>query len=144
MKRSARVSIVGLFLILAAAVSSGEDFYEIRLRIGQEAYREKRYAEAADNLRIAAFGFLEQPDKLSETLARLSLAQTAAKRLEQADQTLIRFVTVERQFGAWSRAAVEEPERGQFLELISRRVSPETLRSLPALTARAVPTPAAK
>jgi hypothetical protein len=144
MMRSARVAITGLLLILTAAVSSGEDFYEIRLRIGQEAYREKRYVEAADNLRIAAFGFLQQPEKLSEALARLALAQSAAKRLEQADQTLIRFVLVERQFGVWPRAAVEEPVRAQFLELIGRRVSPETLRTLPSLAARAVPTPAAK
>ena len=37
--------------------AGADEFYLARLQSGQDAYRSKRFAEAADELRIASFGF---------------------------------------------------------------------------------------
>jgi len=81
MKSRHRVALLLLGLMMTPVVSArSEDFYETRLRDGQEASRQKLFVQAVDELRIASFGFLDRPVLLSESLARLSLAQSAAGR----------------------------------------------------------------
>jgi hypothetical protein len=126
--------ILSGFLLLAAAGAAADDFYDVRLRVGQEAYREKRYKEAAENLRIAVFGFLDRPALLTQALARLSLALEAAGRKDDADAVISRFVVVERQFSAYDAQALEGPVRSEFHALLQRRLPPETIRSMPRLT----------
>ncbi|HSS44455.1 MAG TPA: hypothetical protein VLO07_03855, partial [Thermoanaerobaculia bacterium] len=111
----------------------GEDFYETRLRAGQEAFRQKLFLQAVDELRIASFGFLDRPVLLSESLARLSLAQAAAGRSAEADATLLRFFDVERRFQPYVQVQFEPEIRKDFESLVLRRVSPSAIQSLPAL-----------
>jgi len=66
-------------LIMGGALSA-DDFYQGRLLTGQQEYRSGRYAEAADNLRVASFGLLNRPRLLSESLVWLALAQSKANR----------------------------------------------------------------
>jgi hypothetical protein len=127
-----RLSIAG-FLLLLAIAARADDFYDVRLRVGQEAYREKRYREAADNFRIAVFGMLDRPPVLSQALARLALAQEAAGRKEDADAALSKFLLVERQFGVYDSRSLEAPVGSEFHALLARRVPAETLRSMPRL-----------
>lgn len=127
-----RVGIAG-FLLLLAIGARADDFYDVRLRVGQEAYREKRFREAGDNFRIAVFGFLDRPPALSSALARLALAQEAAGRKDEADAALARFLLVERQFGVYDPQSLEGPIRSEFHALLVRRVPAESLRGLPRL-----------
>ncbi len=115
------------------ASSQGEDFYEARLRAGQEAYRQKRALEAVDQLRIAAFGFLNTPPLLSESLARLALAQAAAGRPADVEVTLSRFLEVERRFSPYAQVKLEPDVRAEFQSLLLRRVPQASLLSLPGL-----------
>ncbi len=115
------------------ASGQGEDFYEARLGAGQEAYRQKRALEAVDQFRVASFGFLDRPVLLSESLARLSLAQAAAGQSVEADATLLRFFEVERRFRPYAQVQFEPEIRKEFEFLLLRRVSPSALLSLPAL-----------
>src|SRR5215813_15406480 len=89
----------------------GEDFYESRLKAGQEAYRQNRIPEAIDQFRISAFGFLNRPSLLSESLARLALAQDAAGRTADAEATLSRFLEVERRFSTYAQIKLEPGTR---------------------------------
>jgi hypothetical protein len=125
--------VAGLAASMPAAPAVADDFYDVRLRVGAEAYRERRFREAEDNLRIAAFGFLERPERLTEALARLALAQAAGSRPGPSDATIARFLVVERQFGAYEKVQLEQPARGEFEELLLRRVTPANLSSFPGL-----------
>ena len=133
--------------ILAAA--AGEDFDEARLRAGQIAYQEKRFVEAINQFRIAAFGFLDRLPLLSESLVRLSLAQAAAGKEADADETMTRFLEVERRFQVYAQANLEPETRADFRALLKRRLPAATLAAVPSLTESTearrsgAPTPAA-
>jgi len=124
--------LLGLMMTLVSSARS-EDFYETRLHAGQAAFREKLFLQAVDEFRIASFGFLDRPVLLSESLARLSLAQTAAGHLPEADAMLLRFLEVERQFRPYAQVQFEPEIRKEFELLLLRRVQASALLSLPAL-----------
>ncbi|MGH9366287.1 MAG: hypothetical protein ACRD3M_01275, partial [Thermoanaerobaculia bacterium] len=134
MKRFHWFALYCLVLMMTwGATARGEDFYETRLRAGEEAYRAKRFLDAADELRIACFGFLERPPLLSEGLARLALAQAAAGRMADVDATLNRFIDIERRFATYGKLKLEPDIEADFRSLLLRRVKPETLLSLSSL-----------
>jgi tetratricopeptide (TPR) repeat protein len=120
-------------MMTLAVVARGEDFYEARLRSGKDAFKQKRVIEAIDQFRIAAFGFLESPPLLSESLARLALAESAAGMSTEVTATLSRFLDVERRFGSYGKAKLEPEIRAEFQTLLLQRVSPATLQSIPGL-----------
>jgi tetratricopeptide (TPR) repeat protein len=109
------------------------DFNQARLESGKYLYDEKRYLEAIDQFRIAAFGFLNRPDWLSASLARLALAQTAASRPDDADATLARFVELQRRFPAYPPPGLEAERQAEFRALLLKRVQEATLLSVPSL-----------
>lgn len=121
-------------LTLATAPVAPEEFYQQRLRIGEDAYAGKQFAEAADSLRIATFGLLDQPPALTEGLVFLALAQQAAGRAADVDATLARFLDVERGFATFVKARISPEARAEFEQLLIKRVPPEKLLALPALT----------
>jgi hypothetical protein len=85
----------------------GPGFSEARLREGQEAYAGHRYAEAIDQLRIAAFGSLDQPARLCECLVYLALAEEAAERHTDAKNVIERLSDIWRRFPACSQARLD-------------------------------------
>ncbi len=109
------------------------DFNQARLDSGKFLYDEKRYLEAIDQFRIAAFGFLSRPDRLSASLARLSLAQTAASRPDDADATLGRFVELQRRFPTYPPPDLEPERQAEFRALLLKRVQEATLLGIPSL-----------
>ena len=124
-----------LVLLLALTqAAAGQDFNDMRLAAGQAAYADKRYTEAIDEFRVAAFGFLDKPARLSETLARLALAEAGAGRNDLVEDTLNRFLEVERRFAVFPQAQIEPPIRSQFVALLQKRLPPATLSSLPTLS----------
>ena len=110
------------------------EFAELRLAEGKTAFREQRIEPAIEDFRLASFGFLENPARLSETLARLALAQSAARRAEEARATVARFLDLETQFGAYSSEALEPDLRAAFHALLLRTVPREDILSLAGLS----------
>jgi len=130
-----RAGLLAAALVASATVAVlAEDFNEARLHAGEAEYRAKRYLEAIDEFRIAAFGYLDQPGILSECLVRLSLAQSAAGKAADADATLARFVEVERRFSVYGRANLEPDLRSDFRNLLTHRVPEATLVAIPSLS----------
>jgi len=121
--------------LMMPSVASAQslDFYEARLHAGQEAYRQKQALDAVDQLRIACFGFLDRPPLLSESLARLALAQAAAGRSEEVEATILRFLQVERRFAPYSQIKLEPEVKAEYQSLLLRQVPQATLLSLPSL-----------
>ena len=117
----------------ASAAAGAEDFNAERLRSGEDLYAEKRYAEAIDQFRIAAFGYLDQPAASVAVLVRLSLAQSAAGKASDADATILRFLEVERLSRSYPPKGLPPEVAADFRSLLLRRVPEETLLSIPSL-----------
>ena len=118
---------------LARPAFAADDFYRARLLEGRIAYQTGSAAEAADLLRIACFGLMDDPAFLSEGLVFLVLAQQKTGRTADADATLRRFLEVEKRFGTYGKAAVPAEARSEFEEALVRRMPPESLLSVPSL-----------
>ena len=107
----------GVFVALASAASGqtvSEDFSETRLREGKEAYDDHRPLEAVNQLRIAAFGFLERPALLCESLIYLAVADEAAERHGDAQATVDRLLEIQRTIPACAEAKVSPAVRSTF------------------------------
>jgi tetratricopeptide (TPR) repeat protein len=117
----------------SATVLRADDFNQDRLHDGQDAYAAKRYAEAIDQFRIAAFGSLDRPPLLSECLVRLALAEAAANKSADAGATLERFIEVERRFQSYAKANLQPEIRSSFQALLLARVPQATILSMPSL-----------
>jgi hypothetical protein len=125
-----------LLAVLIPAAARGDDFSVERLRLGEQALRGGRIPEAVDQLRIACFGLLEQVSALSACLVHLAVAEDAARRSDDTQATLLRFLEVERRFAPYRTAPVPPDVRGRFEALLAARIPAETLREYPALSGR--------
>lgn len=137
------VTNLAAFVIWAAFAvpMCAADFNQDRLQEGRIAFQQKRFGEAIDQFRVAAFGSLDQPVLLTECLARLALAQASADKAADADETLNRFVEVERQFGGFGKANLEPELRSSFQLLLTRRIPPGVLAGVPSLSELSEPPP---
>jgi hypothetical protein len=127
------------------AGTAAPDFSEARLREGKQAYAAGRFADAAIQLRIAAFGFLNRPNLLCESLVYGSLAEAAADHRAEAQSALDRLSDIERRFPACGEARLDPTIRAQFESRFHHRLLafPASTPAGLAPTARppAVPTP---
>jgi len=134
-------AVLAATIISVAIPAFGADFYEAQLRLGAESYRAGRFTEAIDYLHIANFGFLEKSELLSEGLARLAMAESAAGRKDELDKTLSRFLAIERQIPAWSKAALSLEDRAAFEKLLLMSLPKESISSVPSLAHLGAPPP---
>lgn len=132
MRTKILVAAVVLLTVLAPSASQAADgFYAARLQDGRLAFQTGSAAEAADLLRVACFGLMDQPDLLSEGLVWLVLAQQKLGRGSETDVTLRRFLNVEKRFGAYAKAALPAEARKAFEAVLAARVPPDALRPVP-------------
>jgi tetratricopeptide (TPR) repeat protein len=120
-------------MMTSVHAARGDDFYEQRLHAGQAEYQSRQYRKAIEDLQVAAFGFLERPTHLSETLVWLTLAHTAAGQAPEADADLQRFLEVERRHAPYAKLTIDPAVRAEFRAVLGRRVAPDTLKLMPAL-----------
>ena len=132
----------GPLVALASAAASGqtvsEDFSETRLREGKEAYDDRRPVDAIKQLRIAAFGFLERPALLCESLIYLAVADEAAERHGDAQATVDRLLEIQRTMPACAEAKVSPAVRSTF-ETRFRQLLPGSVP--PAAPPKGTPSP---
>jgi tetratricopeptide (TPR) repeat protein len=133
---AARRRVVGWVIAIAVTMAVlplfGQDFYEQQLRAGKEDRTAGKLVEASDELRIAAFGFLDRPLLLSEALANLALVQQALGQ-PTATQTLDRFLDVERRFASWVPSSTDQPTRAAFEQLLVNTQRKSDLANIPSL-----------
>lgn len=138
MKRFANsilVSALALALTVSAAPLAGaqavDPFYADLLRSGTLALERGEPARAAEELRLACFGMLEQPNDLALCLVRLSLAQARLGDKEEFLAIFRRIEEVETRFGGYAAAPLDPAERSAFEAQASAWVAPEILKGLP-------------
>jgi TonB family protein len=120
-----RAGILLFNVVCAAGIASpaaAQDFSEIRLRQGRDAYRSHRPIEAIDPLRVAAFGLLDRPVQLCEALVYLALAQEAAGRHADAQTAVERLADIARRFPTCAAADVDRTARSEFETRFRRRL----------------------
>lgn len=126
-------SLLLLSLLLAPIAWADDAFYETRLASGKQAYVEKRMPDAVVDLRIAAFGFLERPALLSETLVWMSLAESASSRPERLRWALTRFLEVETKFRPYKQLTIDASSRAAFEKILAGTLAPDAIASIPTL-----------
>ena len=119
-KASVCVLAAGLGLPLLLLGAEG---YEARLRAGEEALRQGRAADAAIDLRVAAFGLLDKPPLLCEALAYQALAEEASGKTPNA--TLLRIAQISRALPSCREASMDPGRRAEFAALVQRRLGPQ-------------------
>jgi thioredoxin-like negative regulator of GroEL len=130
-------AVLRVFLVVAivsiASSARADDFYEDQLKAGKADVAGGRTLRAVDEFRVAAFGFLDRPALLSETLARLALAHNTLAQPALVSETLNRFLEVERELGAYSSAALDNQSRLAFEALLIKSLPRSELTSVPSL-----------
>lgn len=121
-------------LVVATAAFAADDFYEQQLRAGKADLQASRLPQAADELRIAAFGLLDQPPQLTEALATLAVVQNALGQTTEVARTIDRFMEVERKFATYQGVQIEPAVRTKFEELVMKQVPRQTLAAMPGLS----------
>jgi len=124
--------VVAVAVTMAALPLFAQDFYEQQLRAGKEDRAAGKLVEASDELRIAAFGFLDRPVLLSEALAHLALVQNALG-YPTFGQTIDRFLDVERRFASWLPSATDAQTRAAFETLLLSTQRRDDLSTIPSL-----------
>ncbi|MGE5276293.1 MAG: energy transducer TonB [Acidobacteriota bacterium] len=128
-------------LVVLASPAAAQDFYEGRLRSGEAALADGRAVDAAEDLRIAAFGLLDKPALLCQALANLAVAQSSSGHPAETKATLQRFAEVQRRFPACREAHLDDSRRTELNALARKMLPPATAEQLLAPTS---PTPLPK
>jgi len=122
---------LALGLVLGAAGTGAaratHPHYLRLLRQGTFALERGEPDAAVRDLRLACFGFLDEPPLLAQCLVRLGLAQAGAGDDEGFRETFRRVVEIEERFGAYAAADVTPEERDAFETQIAARIPPRTL-----------------
>ncbi|HEX4438678.1 MAG TPA: hypothetical protein VH854_01320 [Thermoanaerobaculia bacterium] len=138
MKKRHQSKILAVLCVTTAILTSnpaarGDEFSDARLRAGEDACVARRYLDAAAELKIAAFGALDRPPVLSEALVWLVISQNGLGRPAEVQATLDRFLDVERRFGAYPKARLENDTRATFQSILLKQVPQATILSIPSL-----------
>ncbi len=126
--------LFGAIALHARAAAPDDDFDRDRLQAGQSLYRDKKYTEAIEQFRVAAFGYLNQPAQLEGALIQLSLAQAAANKPAETDATISRILEIERQFSVYPAVELPPDIRAAFKALLLGRVAQATILAIPTLS----------
>lgn len=123
------VCLLSLALLLAAPgeATAAHPFYTDLLRQGIQAYHGTDYPAAIDRLRIACFGFLEEPELLAEGLTWLALAQVGQGDREGFYGSFRRIAELEQRFRAYGQAPLPPGPRREFEERVIQEVPGEVL-----------------
>ena len=130
---SRRFALLMLLSLTPAASLHAQDFYEQQLQNGKNNLAGARTVQAVDELRIAAFGFLDRPPLLVETLVRLAVAQNSLGQTEAARATVDRFFTVEQRFPSYAALTLDDKVKSSFEALVLQSVARNVIAATPSV-----------
>jgi tetratricopeptide (TPR) repeat protein len=141
MTKTIRRTTLGIALLTVilcgSAVGAADSFYLELLREGIRSSEVGRHEEAVHKLRIACFGFLDEPELLARGLVRLAMAQAAIDDRPGFRESFDRLTNVEERFGAYRRADLSAAERRDFESRAAAWVPEVELRRIPVFAATA-------
>ena len=105
-------------LAQADAARAADPFYTRLMETGILSYARSDYRTAAEDLRLACFGLLEEPVTLAECLTYLALAQAELADVPAFTHTFERILEIERMFQAFSQLDL----RGELRQSLEDRL----------------------
>jgi len=117
-----------LFIILMATalpstpVFASDPFYQNLLFKGTATLRTGEPARAVETLRLACFGFLDEPENLAGCLVQLALAEDASDQQEEFTATFHRLIEIEQRFGAYTSADIDDATREKLKAAVQKRI----------------------
>ena len=118
-------------LLVAWNAHAADPFYERLLLEGTDAYHRGEFPLAIKYLRIANFGFLEEPPLLAQGLTLLALSEAGANDEESFGESFLRLAMIEERFQAYSQAKIPPEIRDDFERLAGKLIPRWTLESSP-------------
>jgi hypothetical protein len=134
MLRRRSVLLMMLWSVAGVPVLVAQDFYEQQFQTGRSNLASGKNLEASTHLRIAAFGLLDRPPLLTETLVHLAVAQSALGHSDDASETVARFVTVEQRFPSYASLQLEPRIAAAFEALVLKVTPLPTIAATPSLS----------
>jgi tetratricopeptide (TPR) repeat protein len=125
-----------------AMAATPTEFYASLLQRGVNAFNAGRYEDAARNLRLAAFGYVEALPQYQTAQVYLALASDRLGDAERARESARRVVAAERVARTWWSLTLPPATRDAFQSLAARVLSPTELATLNAPAPVAVTPPA--
>ncbi len=116
----------------AGAAGAADPFYDRLLRDGIRAYDGGDYRLAADSLRLACFGLLDEPQTLARGLTHLALAQAHLDDQAAFASTFDRILEVERRFQAFSQLDLSTDLRRDLDGWLERWIASDVLDGVQA------------
>ena len=119
-------------VVCAALSARAQDFYADRMQRGIANYQRGNYAQAASDLRVAAFGLLDVPADYETALVYQLLADSKLQRDDEARQLAEKIVTVERIAPAYAKLQLPAGMREELEAALPKLLSPTQLGRAPA------------
>jgi tetratricopeptide (TPR) repeat protein len=118
-----------IWLLLATiahplAANPSAEFYLNLQRRGVSAFEAARYQEAVDQLRIAAFGMVDDLPLYSQTQVYLTIAYDQLTQQDRARDAARRVLAAERISRSYARIMLSDPLRNSFEGLAARLLTP--------------------
>ena len=119
-------------MITVSRLWAADPFYIELLETGKQALRNGTPGEAALDLEIACFGFLDEPMLLADGLSHLALAQSRSGDDEGLGATLERLLTLEEGHRAYSEADIAAGTRNAVEQILAGELPAERLAEIEA------------
>src|SRR5258708_7670321 len=123
---------MALFLSLAAAPAFAQNFYEARFQNGVTDFNRAAYARAAEELRIAAFGRVDDIAAYQTAEIYLCVAYDKLDRTEDARLTALKVVQAEQIIPSYAKLSLPGDLRTAFEHLLPALLTREQLANAPA------------
>jgi hypothetical protein len=124
--------LLGLLLFVAAVPVFAQGFYEARFQSGVIDFNRKAYARAVEELRIAAFGRVDDIPAYETAEIYLSVANDKLDRVEDARIAAVKVTQAEQISPAYTALKLPPDVRSAFESLLPTLLTREQLTNVPA------------
>jgi len=136
-----RVRIVFFFALFVALAAYGQSFYATHFQRGLTEYHRGQYAAAAQDLRIAAFGLVDDIPQYETAQIYALLAFRKLGRTADVANVADRILAAEKIQPSYRRLDLDPEVRTQFETILHEVVPSQRLAKVPTFSGGAVPPP---
>ncbi|MEA2326067.1 MAG: hypothetical protein QOE68_1026, partial [Thermoanaerobaculia bacterium] len=134
--------LVALLSILTAVPVLAQNFYEARFQSGVVDFNRGAYARAADELRVAAFGRVEDIPSYITAEVYLAVTSDRLEHAEDARTSALKVLQAERITPSYAALQLPADVRASFEQLLPALLTRDQLANVPAFARFASQAPA--
>jgi outer membrane biosynthesis protein TonB len=134
--------LVALFSLAAAVPVLAQSFYEARFQSGVADFSRGAYARASDELRVAAFGRIDDIPSYITAEVYLAVANDRLEHAEDARLAAVKVLQAERISPSYAALKLPPDVRASFEQLLTALLTRDQLASVPAFARLASQAPA--